>query len=295
MTTNSTTCCAIPGRPHPATDGMLCRGHLESLGRMLRDVEDEAIQLETRPSMAISYNSSGGGLASQQAPIRLDARALRDRRRGTGITRDYDFDVTGWDDTASVLETLHSWARLVRQERRITAPAVTVVLHRWTATPPGPACWHPPLRPCNHASCTAAGRPVGLAVTDTHPASPTVTGERDLLTRQLDWITQQPWVDEFYAAIQELLTQLRRTNNTLVTHVGTCGSLQPDGALCAGKVWHVVIKPDGKTAPATAPPGPDDEPGFRCGTCRRIWTGTDAVRKRNDMWIEEQTREGAQA
>ena len=130
----------------------------------------------------------------------------------------------------------------------------------------------------------------------TPDGAPTLTGERHLLTRQLDWIAQQPWVDDFHDELKTLARQLQRANQTLETPVGTCGTLQPGGALCDGKVWHVLIRPDGKVMRAHhVQPAHDDEPGFRCSTCRRVWTGTDAVRKRADMWIDEQNRKAEAA
>ena len=235
--------CVIGTKPHQADGGTyVCRHHLERLAAMLRDVEDEAIQLEIRPSMAVVYDKAGGGLASQQSPVRLDALVLRDRRHGTGTTR-ADFDETGWDGTPSVLETLHAWARLVREERGLTTPERI-----------------------------------------------TVTGERDTLSRQLDWACAQPWVDEFYAEMADLLAALRRANGTIQRSVGVCESLQPDGSLCDGDVWDVLIRPDGSIERGSGHAGRDDEPGFRCGKCRRVWTGTEAVRLRDRMWRDEQER-----
>lgn len=272
--------CVIGSRPHPADHGLICENHRQALSRTLRDIEDEALRLAVTPSLAISYEGGGGGsLASQRSPIRIDARALLDRRRGTGITRARDLDETAWDPTPSVLETLHAWERLVRDEHKLSTPTVTVILGRAPRTAIGPVC----ARLCGHETC-------GPWITDTHPAPATVTGARDLLSKQLDWIARQPWVDDMYNELADLLAAMRRVNSTQDVPVGVCGSLQPDGNLCEGKVWHVLVKPDGRIARGDQIAGPDDEPGFRCGTCRRIWTGTDAVRKRHDMWLDEQTR-----
>lgn len=278
--------CAIGGKSHEPVAGMLiCRRHFEELGQMLREIEDEAIHLEVRPSMAIGYDSSGGGLASQQSPIRLTAKAIRDPRRGTGVTRGRDLDELAWDETPSALETLHSRARMVREERTLSVPTSTVLLGRARrpAGAIGPVC----DRLCWHDSC-------GPWVTDTVRSPATLTGERDLLTRQLQWIVTQPWVDEFHAELHELLTALRRTNNSQRTPVGRCESLRADGSICEGKVWHVLITPDGKIVrEGSTVPAPEDEPGFRCSSCRRVWTGTEAVRLRDRMWRDEQERKAA--
>lgn len=274
--------CVIAGRPHTAHHGLLCDNHLQALTRILSDIEDEALRLAVTPSLAVSYDGGGGGtLASQRSPIRLDARVLRDRRRGTGIIRGTDdLDESAWDPTPSVLETLHAWERLVRAERHLPMLTVTVILGRAPGRKTiGPTC----PRLCGHDTC-------GPWITDSHSAPATVTGARKLLSRQLDWVARQPWVDDMFDELTDLLAAMKRVNSTIDVHVGICESLQPNGTLCDGKVWHVLVKPDGKIAGGDQAPGPHDEPGFRCGSCRRVWTGTDAVRKRNDMWLDEQTR-----
>ncbi|MCW2899958.1 MAG: hypothetical protein JWO67_2223 [Streptosporangiaceae bacterium] len=270
--TDPTARCVIGTREHQAHDGYLCENHLQRLSRTLREIEDEAVQLEAAPSMALRFDQSGGGLASEQAPGRLNVLAFRDGRTRrwepwtdddrpayqrlapksigpwcllcdhdtcsawrAGRRRDLHDDEmdSGSAELASVLAELHNWARLVREER-------------------------------------------GLA----SPERVTVTGERDTLTRHLLWCADQPWIDEMYADLTKLLRQLKRVNGTTEIAAGICGSLQADGLLCDGKVWHIMIKHDGEP----------DEPGFRCGTCRRVWTGTEAVRKRDDMWRDEQQR-----
>lgn len=226
--------CLIGERQHEAHDGtMLCRAHFEKLGTILREIENEAALLDAVPSLAISHERSGGTLASEKAPARLDVLVLTDRRRGQIHWAAADFDELALDDTPSVLEVLGTWARLVREERALSIPK-------------GPA---------------------------------TVTAERDTLTRQLFWVAQQPWIDEFYADVTTLLRVLKRTNGTLDLPVGDCGTFY-GAEQCDGKVWHATLKRDGEP----------DEPGFRCSTCRRVWTGTEAVRKRDDMWRDEQAR-----
>lgn len=226
--------CVIGEREHRANDGLLvCRGHLDGFGHILREIEDEAIRLSSVPSMQINSDSRGGSLASHRSPARIDVVVLQDRRRGTGIPLTGEPDHVGWDETPSILDVLHSWARVVREERDLASP--------------------------DHV---------------------TITGERDLLTRQLLWICEQPWVDEAYGELRQLLAYMKRANDTIELPVGRCDTLQPSGSLCDGLVWNIVIEHES---------GPD-EPGFQCGKCRRIWTGTEAVRKRDQLWREEQER-----
>lgn len=280
--------CVISGKKHRRSPGLLiCQKHLDELGRMLAEIEDEAILLEVAPSMAIGYDRSGGGLASESSPVRTTPSVILDRRRGTGMTRASQEDETAWDDTPSAIETLHSRARLVREERDLSTPTTTVILGRGRrpASAIGPFC----ERLCGHDSC-------GPWVTDVVRAPVTLTGERELLARHLPWIAEQAWVDELYDELRALLAALRRANSTEHLPAGVCGTLLSDGSQCEGKVWHVLIKPDGKVERADSrPPAREDEPGFRCGACRRVWTGTDAVRLRDRMWRDEQNRQTSSA
>jgi hypothetical protein len=287
--------CVIGDREHhSAHDGLLvCRNHLDELGRFLREIEDEAAVLEVAPSLAISYERSSGGLASEQAPVRLDVVAYTDPRTNLVPATD-----------------------LQRQRIEHVDHCDGGCRGRCRARAIGPFCLF-----CDHDSCKAwrAGRRrdlhddeqdarsdqvlSALAVLHawadnvrddrklTRPEHVTLSGERNLLTRQLvDWVARQYYVADFYDELQRLTRSLKRANNTVEVHAGTCDTLRPDGELCGGKVWHVLVKPDGKVVRGGRMPGPDDEPGFRCATCRRVWTGTEAVRKRHDMWLDEQKR-----
>lgn len=102
--------------------GYMCADHYARLSSILRDIEDETAVLETVPSMAQRSGSGGGTLASHRSPVVLDAVVARDPRRGTGRIAYDDADPWGIDDTASVLETLHSRARTVREEAEIDPP-----------------------------------------------------------------------------------------------------------------------------------------------------------------------------
>jgi hypothetical protein len=239
------TACVIGQREHPAAAGYLCLGHLERLGVMLRDIEEESIHLDARPSMAIRTGSGKGSLASERAPVRLDVLAFRDPRTRrwepdkepayvppqpkrfgpwclfcehescmawrAGRRRDLHDDEhdAGSDRVASVLDELHNWARLVREERELNSP--------------------------DHV---------------------TLTGERALLTRQLDWCAEQPWIDEFYTDMKALLSQLQSVNGTLPEKpVGRC-YLPAEAGECGGPIWMDVVLGEA-----------------RCGACGASWTG----------------------
>lgn len=271
--------CAAGGRPHPVTDsggrpvtGWLCDRHLHALGVILRGIEREAASyqyldsgkllgnLNPVPSMQIRWDRSGGGLASQQTPARLDAIVHRDPRRGTGMTPQAIDDEAAWDSSASTLETLHSWAEQVRRERPLTRPTATVRLG-WLYNRRGPICgWH-----CGHDTC-------GMWITDTIRAEPTIRSERDLLTRHLDWIAGQDWAGDLYKDLARLLDQLRRTNGTHLADPlpGRCPSLI-DNRECGGPLWpgkpeHTVGEWTGSATSAVA-----------CGACKTRWEGPSAL------------------
>jgi Zn-finger nucleic acid-binding protein len=173
-----------------AEQGYLDAECFSRLASMLREIEDETAILEAVPSMAIRSGSGGGTLASHRSPAVLDAIVARDPRRGTGRIGWDDADPWGIDDTASVLETLHSRARTVREDLE----------------------YEPPARI-------------------------TITGERGLLTEALPWIAQQPWVDEMFMEMRDLLAQLKRTNKTQADKpVGRCYLIRFDN-VCGGTIW----------------------------------------------------------
>lgn len=116
--------CAIGNRPHPAEAGHLCNNHYGKLADTIRDIVLETEQLSAVPSMAIT-NSRGGSLASHRAPARLDVLTLTDRRRNAAGLGDWDH--TRYDDTPEVLDTLGSWARVVREERGLMSDGAAYV------------------------------------------------------------------------------------------------------------------------------------------------------------------------
>jgi hypothetical protein len=239
------TCAATVGCQRFPAVGLLCRGHLERLYAMLVEIEREAAILSAVPSMAVRSGSGGGRPAAERSPVRLDVVAMRDRRTRrwepdeqprytppapksfgpwclfcehetctawrAGRRRDLHDDEydAGSANLASILEELHNWARLVREERDL-APVEQI----------------------------------------------TVMGERLLLTRHLDWIAEQPWVDEMYADLTKLRAQLKQLNGTQDEKpVGRCYLPAEDGP-CDGPIWV------------------DDAAGHaHCGRCRETWDG----------------------
>jgi hypothetical protein len=170
--------------------GYLCADCYSRLASMLREIEDETAILETVPSMAIRSGSGSGNLASHRSPAVLDAIVALDPRRGTGRIGWEDADPWGIDDTASVLETLHSRARTVREDLERDAPQRV-----------------------------------------------TVMSERALLTDELPWIAAQPWIDEMFNEMRDLLKQLKRTNKTQADRpVGRCHLPRFDST-CGGTIW----------------------------------------------------------
>lgn len=117
--------CVIGQRKHAATIGYVCEHHLQRLGQILREIEDEATMLSPVPSMQIR-GGGGGTLASQRAPVRLDVIVHTDRRRGTGKS-ETDDDALAAGPTLPILDVLGSWARIVREERELTDPDTVTI------------------------------------------------------------------------------------------------------------------------------------------------------------------------
>jgi hypothetical protein len=277
--------CVIGQRPHAADPGlMVCGWHRDELGRLLRSIEDEAIHLEMRPSMAIRYDRSGGGLASEQAPTKLDVLAMLDVRtkpwerrplsayrpappKGigpwclmcdhetctawrAGRRRDLHDDEhdAGSDRLHSVLGVLHTWANGVRETRHLTPPATV-----------------------------------------------TLTGERDFLTRNLDWICAQLQAADFHAKLKALLASLRRVTGNRPQRPLTRCVLPTDDGLCGGNVWvqqvdaHAwrVLPDRCERQPVSVHDGP-----AICDTCGASWI-TPADKARLSLMVQQAADERA--
>jgi Zn-finger nucleic acid-binding protein len=124
------------------------------------------------------------------------------------------------------------------------------------------------------------------------PATATISGTRDYLTRNLQWIARQPWVDEMFQELRDLLTQLQRTNRTQPDKaVGIC-HLPRFQSTCGGLIWQ---REEERTIWRQAEPGSDrckrvrvkvsDGPAY-CERCRNVWDDPNELNRLH--LIEEQ-------
>ncbi|MGZ4524217.1 MAG: hypothetical protein ACXVXO_12505 [Mycobacteriaceae bacterium] len=243
------TFCVICSRE--AHHGYLCDDDFAELAAMLRQIEDEAAILDARPSMAIRSGAGGGGtLASHRAPANLDVIVATDSRRGLMRWSSDDFDEWGLDDTASILDTLHSRARTVREEGPFDGPETI-----------------------------------------------TISGERDFLTRRLDWCARQPWIDEMYEEMRDLLKQLQRSNKTKPAGPEGFCYLPRNESTCGGRIWR---REHERFVWAQAAPGSDrcdrqkvkvSDGEAYCERCRATWDGKALVRLR--LALEQEQAEAA--
>ena len=270
--------CVIGAREHQAHDGLyVCRGHLEQLGATLRAIEDQAALLDPAPSMSARTDSGRGGLASERSPARLDVLAHLDPRSRRYVA--LDPPTTDHKPTPKSVgpwclmcdhQTCSDW-RAGRQRDRHDDEAdagsdrimsVLAVLHSW-------------------ATVVREDRAL------TPPEHVTLTGERDLLTRHLDWLCEQPWVDEFHAEVTELEARLRGFNHDEPDRPlsGWCYKLV-DGEECGGRLWPARPAHSSGYRPAE---GPD---AVVCERDRRHrWEGVDLARLA--IIVEQQRRKDA--
>jgi hypothetical protein len=241
----SVTACVIGQREHPAAAGYLCLGHLERLGAMLRDIEEEAALLSSVPSMAVVEGTRGGAPAFERAPARLDVIVHNDQRSRPAGERppgpacpecwhDSCIDIRTWTDAydaqaaelLAVLDVLHSWARLVREERELS--------------PPGRVA---------------------------------VTTECATLMFHREWLSEQPWIDEMYADIRTLLGQLRSVNATGPDKALCQCPVVKDGRPCTGQVWvHDELQPVWRRYVDRCSKTWEHAPGAAiCDTCGTSW------------------------
>lgn len=240
------TCSATDGCKQGAAIGNVCVGHYDRLGQMLADLELEAAILSAIPSMQIRMDTGGSSLASERSPVRLDVLVHTDRRRGTGKS-ETDDDAHAAGETLSILDVLHSWARVVREERGLT---------------------------------------------DTGPA--TVTGERGLLVRHLDWCTAQDWINEMFDDVRLLLGQLKAANGHRADRPFSKCPVVAGGELCHGNVWvRDEMQPVWRRYTDRCAQTWEQAPGAAaCDTCGSMWV-TEADKARLKRMVADEAAERA--
>lgn len=276
--------CVICTKPRESVHGFLCAGHFSRFAAMLRQVEEEALALDPVPSMAIQTDGGGGSLPSERAPARLDVLAFADPQTRRWVP----------DDTPRF-------------------------------NPPAPKSFGPWCLFCDHDSCTdwRTGRRRDLH-DDEHdagsarllsilgvlhgwarvvredrdladPERVTITGERDLLTRHLDWIAAQPFVDEAFAEIRDLFEGLKALNHTQDDRpAGSCFLFDENGALCSGRIWRResrrVVWRVTEDRCERQPVEVNDGPAY-CDKCGKEWDGADLDRL--NLILEREALEAA--
>lgn len=283
--------CLVPGRPHTATDGRLCRDHFEELSKWLHEIETEAKRLDAAPSMSTRLGQSGGGtLASQQSPVVLAAVVYTDRRsvpdrylygpacaRCRHTTCESIRDEHGTERLVSVYAVLHRWAQRTRDEHMLGVPVEKILVR----VPPG------------HEGPFVVDTAGTIGATTLIPQQLTIATERNVLTRQLDWIAGRDW-------IPEMREDIRRIRNALLKHnrneddkplTGWCYKPADDsGTECGGNLWPVYAEYESE---------PDDGPlQPREVVCDRNpahrWTGgRGGDLARLSLILERQQREAA--
>lgn len=251
--TEATTNCVICTTERASAIGYLCIGHHQRFADMLREVEDEVCRLDARPSMQQQTGSSGGTLASHRTPVRLDVLVHNDPRSRPAGTRPMGpACITCWHDTCA---DVHAWLDAY-DANALETLSIIDVLGSW-------------------ARLVREERDL------TPPAAVTVSGERDLLTRQLDWIAEQPWVDEAYGDVRTLLGQLRITNGTGPDKPHCRCPVILEGEFCRGNVWvHDELQPVWRRYPDRCAQTWEQAPGAAvCDTCGSSWV-TEADKAR---------------
>lgn len=236
--------CVVHSKPAEARHGLLCIAHFDRLADMLREIEEESAILSAVPSMAIRTGSGGGSLASTRAPARLDVLVHLDSRRGTGKS-ETDDDQHAAGQTLPVLDVLHSWARVVREERGLSDSGAV-----------------------------------------------TISGERDVLTRALDWIAGQPWVDEMFGEVRQLVGQLKAANwHRPDRPYSRCPSVI-NGQNCTGEVWlRDEVQAVWRVYVDRCAQNWEPAPGAAvCDTCHSTWA-TDADKARLKRMVDDMAAE----
>src|SRR3954471_15431519 len=113
------------------TGHALCYKHFERLGKMLRSIETETKDLSAVPSIAVHWNTGGGGHSGGGAPAFEQAAALlaplvlTATSQGTGDSEDGD-ERHAAGRIEPVMVVLSELADRVRLERGFARPSVLV-------------------------------------------------------------------------------------------------------------------------------------------------------------------------
>jgi hypothetical protein len=136
-----------------------------------------------------------------------------------------------------------------------------------------PAATGPIHDQCAHVSC-------GLLAWRHYVADPlTVTTERQLLSRHLEWAATQPWIGTLWAQVRALRAQLQAVNGTGNLRVGACPQ-------CGGRLS--IIEPRYTSGPAV---GGDHQWAAECDRdVLHRWEGKQLIRLR--LELDEKHRSG---
>lgn len=243
--------CVLCGQHLRDGEKVTCRRCVTRLARALNDIVtlyallDDVIE---PGSVMTDGNKPKGRRADAPVPVRLDVLALRDpRTTWTGVN----------GEIPSVLGVLASWAQVVREDRGLASPCR--------------ACQHNDHdTPCG--ALAMEGRSVIQCRCNRYvPPLATVTSETSLLRKHLDWVAQQPWVDEMAGEIHKLHSALRTICGEPKTRkVGTC------------------VNDDGR-GPCRGPLMPSRfSPAVTCARCGDEWDEAD-LRRLGLILGEEET------
>lgn len=279
-------------RPHPATDGLLCRHHFEEVGKWLGEIVDEAARLSTAPRLETSYNSAGSAsLTAHRSPAVLEAVVLRDDRsavrypnfgpvcaycpaalthRCTCPPGPSSRRVVHWEGCPRVWVHPSCGAILDdRDEGTAALMPILATLHGWAQKVRDERRLEPP------AGTVVVPLGVFGEWARTMTVAPTVMSEKRVLIRQLSWIAAQPWVVRFRAEVGDLRALLLRLNRNEDPDPlpGYCYRLV-DGEECRGDLW---------PAEPLHTTGYESREGYRAVACARHpkehrWEGDDLPR-----------------
>lgn len=189
----------------------LCKPCVERLSKWLKAIPDTYALLDEVRDHGTVPSDPGTKQTKRPdapAPMRLEVDDLLDDRRG------YQHDDDGTpllsDNRRGILGVVHSWAELVRDQRRL--PRRCTCGHM--------ALGHQPTGAvrCTAKKCTCHGYT---------PHPPSVTEECHLLAANLPWATGQDFAGELYEEIRQLNRTLTDTiGDYRARPVGRCAALK---------------------------------------------------------------------